>query len=385
MRAAAAIVMVLATAGLCLGVEEEQGVDDRTKLVVLRFAGVDEDLTGKVAMKFRYKFRRTGLYTVPSEIETDEAMAEAGVEGGYDASLEEVVDFARDYFLADVVIYGTVMRREMHYRMLRLSGEEVVTVRDEKAGYTDERSISFIVEKLIDELHDLDREMELEGAREEGAPLGENIVPNGDFEEGGERPVKWMDVDDLVVFYERDDVDHGMVMRFDTDVNLAEYQAWKAEREAGARLSAAPIKTPVTPPGYDTVGGTTGAPFRSDFFPVDATKPYRLTFEMKGPAGAKLFVKGYAKVRGELREVGRAYKSCKRKTSEGEWETFTRTFHPFRWGSRAEGIEALKIQLFAYWPRGTYSFDNIRIEEILPKRKGGSAGSVAEGGEAGEE
>ena len=90
-------------------------------------------------------------------------------------------------------------------------------------------------------------------------------------------------------------------------------------------------------------------------------------------------------MRGELREVGRAYKSCKRRTPPEEWETFTRTFHPFRWGPRAEGIEALKIQLFPYWPRGTYSFDNIRIREILPKGKAGDTGSHVEGGETGED
>ncbi|MFH0962594.1 MAG: hypothetical protein V2A58_01135 [Planctomycetota bacterium] len=336
------------------------------RLVVFPFESASADLSAKVTMKFRYKFARIGLYEVPSEIETDETVQSEGFLSGYDAKPEAVAAFAREHFRATFCIYGTVTDYEVRYRFLRFE-DGIEVLKEASAPYTDERSISFIVEKLVDDLYNLDRDADLEKEREKDAPLGPNIVPNGDFEKGGERPDGWMDVDNMVVFYVTDDLAHGKVMRFGTDVLLGEYQAWKARRESGAPLRDAPAKTPPQDPGYDTVGGTTGAPYRSDFFPVDPSKAYRLTFEMKGPAGAKLFVKGYARVAGELREVGNAYKACRRRTPEGEWETFTRTFHPFRW-SKTRPIEALKVQLFAYWPRGTYSFDNVRIQEMLAKK-----------------
>ena len=332
------------------------------RLVVFPFEAGTPDLSATVTMKFRYKFARIGLYEVPSEIETDEAVRSAGFHAGYDTKPETPAAFAREHFLATLCIYGTVTYGEVRYKFVRFDGSLEI-VKEASEPYTDERSISFIVEKLIDDLYNLDRDADLEKEREKDAALGPNIVPNGDFEKGAERPDGWMDVDNMVVFYVTDDPGHGKVMKFDTDVLLGDYEAWKARRERGAPLSDAPAKTPPTDPGYDTVGGTTGAPYRSDFFPVDPSKAYRLTFEMKGPAGAKVFVKGYAKVAGELREVGNAYKACRRKSPSGEWETFTRTFHPARW-SPNRPIEALKVQLFAYWPRGTYYFDDVRIQEM---------------------
>jgi len=338
------------------------------KLVVLPFAAPTDELGQKVAMKFRYKFRRTELYEVPSEIETNDAVEESGIDTGVGVDQLEVGRFARYYFVADLAIYGSVLPRHLKYKMIRCSDKGVTVLLDKTAPYTDERSISFIIEDLLDDVHDLDHEQDLEIEREKGAPLGPNIVPNPGFEDGAERPDKWADVDNMVVFYVTDDARHGKVVMFDTDVILTEYQQWKARRNAGAPLSAAPKKTPPRDPGYDTVGGITGAPYRSDYFPFDASKPYRLTFEMKGPAGAKLFVKGYSMIGGQWREVGRAYKACRRQLPEDQWETFTRTFHPAKWQKiTRRKIEMMRIQLFPYWPRGTYYYDNIHVQEILPK------------------
>lgn len=338
------------------------------KLVVLPFAAPTDELGQKVAMKFRYKFRRTELYEVPSEIETNDAVEESGIDTGVGVDQLEVGRFARDYFIADLAIYGSVLPRHLKYKMIRCSDKGVTVLLDKTEPYTDERSISFIIEDLLDDMHDLDHEQDLEVDREKDAPLGPNIVPNPGFEDGAERPDKWADVDNMVVFYATDDAAHGKVVMFDTDVRLEEYQNWKAKRNAGAPLSAAPLKTPPTDPGFDTVAGTTGAPYRSDYFPFDASKPYRLTFEMKGPGGAKLFVKGYSMIGGQWREVGRAYKACRRKLPEDQWETFTRTFHPAKWERITHRkIEMMRIQLFPYWPRGTYYYDNIHVQEILPK------------------
>lgn len=365
MRVCPIIISLLVLSTLSLQATAEGEAAPVRRLVVLPFDGTAPEVAAKVAMKFRYKFRRTKLYDVPSEIETDEAVAAAGLHPAYATPPEEIAAFAREAFLADLAICGTVTPTHVKYRMIRCDDATVAAQGTHR--YDRERDVSFVVEDLLDRMHDLDRELDVEKAREEDAPLGDNIVPNGDFERGGERPDQWADVDNLVVFYVTDDATHGRVMTFDTDVRLGEYQDWKARREAGASLAAAPKKTPVADPGYDTVAGTTGAPYRSDYFPVDASKAYRLTFDMKGPDGAKVFVKGYAKIGGQWREVGRAYKACRRKLPADQWETFTRTFHPFRW-SKTRPIERLRIQLFPYWPRGTYRFDNVRVQEIRSPR-----------------
>ena len=50
--------------------------------------------------------------------------------------------------------------------------------------------------------------------------------------------------------------------------------------------------------------------------------------------------------------------------SKTEWRTFSIGFNPT---AKSPKIQKMKVRLFAYWPNGTYYFDNVRVEEITPE------------------
>src|SRR5262249_31670684 len=90
-------------------------------------------------------------------------------------------------------------------------------------------------------------------AEQQGSPStardakpGENLIPNGDFEEGAQKgPRHWQIADGLCSFWVKDsDPKHGMVMKFDTDVSQKEAYAWWVKIAQGASPKNAPKKTP---------------------------------------------------------------------------------------------------------------------------------------------
>ncbi len=84
---------------------------------------------------------------------------------------------------------------------------------------------------------------------------------------------------------------------------------------------------------------------------------------MSGIFFPKVFVKGYADVKGEEREVWRG--PCHCRTSEDEWRTFSwrAAKSPTRF---SEKIRHLRIRVLLYWPPGTYFVDNVRLWEVRP-------------------
>src|SRR5262245_43485752 len=73
---------------------------------------------------------------------------------------------------------------------------------------------------------------------------GENLVPNGEFEEGGEKgPRHWQIADGLCSFWVKDsDPKHGMVMKFDTDVYQKDAYSWWVKIAQGVSPKSAPKK-----------------------------------------------------------------------------------------------------------------------------------------------
>src|SRR3954451_8793591 len=58
---------------------------------------------------------------------------------------------------------------------------------------------------------------------------GNNLIPNGDFEEGDETPAHWQTVDGLTTFYVKDpDPKRGKCIKFDTDVLQSQGYEWWA-------------------------------------------------------------------------------------------------------------------------------------------------------------
>jgi len=213
-----------------------------------------------------------------------------------------------------------------------------------------------------------------------GAPR--NLIPNGDFERGTGAPEGWQRPDGLTSFFEIDPRRGGKCMRFDTDVKVGEFRARRAEMELPDPPPPRP-KSPTRHPDYETVAGLDGVSFYSEFVEIVPGMRYTLFVDARAEREGftpKVFLKGYVeRVEEVLDERGQrrkqtfrrvAYKVFKDCRCGTEWRTFSMTVLPTL---DAPDVRWVRVMLFAYWPQGTYFFDNVRLIEAgndpsLPER-----------------
>ena len=227
-----------------------------------------------------------------------------------------------------------------------------------------------------------------------GAAAGTNLVRNPGFEQGGKQPVAWTVPDGLTVFWEDGGVP-GKCLHLDTDVKRAEWEAHRRNPTPGRQ------KTPTSGNKYDTVGATAGVAVYSVPIPVTADAWYRVSFDAKAPGGEPfLYLKGYERCDPEdvsrygtkiffQPEPGGASFSLvamgtsgeeKRRPRPGDyiqkfrrrfvarfpsggtnaWRRYTGVVHM----RKRHKVDAVLLELYAYWPAGDYYFDNICMERI---------------------
>ena len=230
---------------------------------------------------------------------------------------------------------------------------------------------------------------------------GENLIRNGTFDRPNKTedgPAHWAEVDNLVYFWTHDPEapKRKRVIHINTDVLQSQAYAWWVRRYVnGEPLRNAPKRIPPHDPGYDTIAGLDGGFYASDFIPVKEGGAYRVYIDAKGPK-AKVFIRGYEKkvplsfadeqpatqqvfrrARGEPERdrKGRPVKYRLRYRYQtwftvggsDEWETYThaKPRHP---NSReiTEDVRYIRIQIYPYWPRGDYWFDNVHVVEVEP-------------------
>lgn len=206
-------------------------------------------------------------------------------------------------------------------------------------------------------------------------------VPNGGFEDEAApapgrppSPKGWAHPDDFTSFWLKDaEAGHGKAIMLDTDVSETEAKKRQGEmREAadkGGPVPAAKKKTALSDAQeYDAIGATYGVSFYSEKFVCKEKQAYKVTFDFKGPSGgAKLWVRAWGPLGGEDRRRFETIVNCR--TKGDGWRHFEQAFHPSRRPMKKDDINFIevtymRIMLFAYWPRGQYYFDNIKVEEI---------------------
>lgn len=225
-----------------------------------------------------------------------------------------------------------------------------------------------------------------------------NLVPNGDFEEGEITPKHWQTIDGLSTFWVKDDdPQRGKVIRVDTDILQSQAYGWWTKIAKGAAPKDAPAKLPTKEPKYDTLAGLDGVWFWSDFIPIEKDKAYWLTVDARGPSGGMLaWLVGYPKKRsiafgsesGAFQEafkqrvtgqppdrrrnfdpfihqyVWKGQLSSLAGTSPTQWRTFSRRQQPFRPTANTPEVRFVRVMVYAFWPPGVYSFDNVRLVEV---------------------
>jgi hypothetical protein len=215
----------------------------------------------------------------------------------------------------------------------------------------------------------------------ESAPAAANLVKNGDFSAGKDSPDGWSKMDNLSTFWVPGGADvekaatdgkklDGKCLKVDTDVYLKEWEEQRKSMEVG-KPGDPKTKTPTKGDKYDTVAGTKGVAVYSDEIEVKPETGYKLSIAAKSSVKStdlffpKIFVKGYADVNGEMREVYNMYLAC-RITETGKWTAFEREFHPTK---RTPAVKKMKVMIYAYWPPGVYHFDDLKIAEAKEEAK----------------
>lgn len=186
---------------------------------------------------------------------------------------------------------------------------------------------------------------------------GTNLLTNGTFEAvcptNALMPLGWELPDGLGIRWAEAGDGHGKAIRMDTRVSEKAVSAQRASRGITAWR--------FDDPGDGAIGATYGLSFYSHWMPVEAGATYRLSFDVRGPAGgAKVWVRAYGMYRGRERRRYERLVSCTR--SEKGWTAYVRDFNPAR--HRPE-VQRMRVMLYAFWPAGVYWFDNVRLERLV--------------------
>lgn len=191
------------------------------------------------------------------------------------------------------------------------------------------------------------------------AVAGDNLLPNGTFDEGTETAAHWEPANGLTTFFVQEP-GRGRVVRLDTTVDK------KQAREWAARFAKNPTLTPPTPirgSRFGTIGANDGVALDSAFIDVVPGQDYRLTADIKGNAGVIVWIKGFMHHRGRWRD---AYQTrLTGAIAPDTWKSLTIGFNPT---GKTPRVTRIKVRLYAYWPSGTCTFDAIRIEAITPEQ-----------------
>ncbi len=216
-----------------------------------------------------------------------------------------------------------------------------------------------------------------EGIKQDGAKLGPELLSNGDFEKakkGAKTPEGWDDVDGLTSFYVKRPGGKGKCLKFDSDVYDKEAQArYKEMKQPRKERPPAKMKTPTTGKKYNTIAGLGGALLWSEYVEATPYVTYRLVAEVNTYAPqVKIFIKGYAEVKGYRRNVYKKYLNCipKDKNELGTWKYYSQDFTPQNSNKKLK-IEWIKVQIMVFWPPGEAYVDNISVKQIVepPKEK----------------
>lgn len=192
---------------------------------------------------------------------------------------------------------------------------------------------------------------------------GENLIPNGSFDEGDSTAAHWERADGLTSFYETEE-GRGRIVKLDTLVDREQALDWAKAFKADPTLTP-PAKKPIAPTSYGSIGGNEGVMLDSELIGCKPGQDYKLTVDFKGDGKPFAWIKGFLMhpKRGVLVD-GYQTRLEPDEPSKTEWRTFSIGFNPT---AKSPKIEKIKVRLYAYWPNGLYYFDNVRVEAITPE------------------
>ena len=368
----------------------------KAHVIVLDFAGDDPQLGKAVAQNIRMRLARHEEYFVLDRVSTQDLLLPVGI--GADAN--RVAELMTGQAGCDIALYGTVRKSgeglSADVRCVNLQDPRVPGGWRRQFADATERAATLIARDAVEALTGREEWMPPQyGDEPEPKDFGRPLNANGDFEQGGRG---WQAPDNVASFLEKGPAGRGTVLRIRTDLARAPW----LEYYRGLRLGQADPNRPpkiAADTSYGSVAGLEGVHFCSDWLTAEAGGRYWLVADVKKAGGTpKVFVKGFvdwsaqadglpelsmaerkltpqafaaltperrrqliaedAKAHSDRyrRESYRWYLNC---TGGNDWTHYAAPFPPR--GGLPRNVQWLQIQVYAYWPPGTYYFDNVHL------------------------
>jgi len=347
----------------------------------------------------RLRLRRHEEYDVLDRLSTQEASGPLG------ADARKTVIKLMDSLAANLAVYGSVSRQGAQVRA-EVSCIDLTDVEGKGRQwikvFTDsgERARGNIAMKIVEAIRGQAEWVPPQyGDEEEPKNLAQALNANGGFEKGR---AGWDRPDNVSTFIEQGPAGRGKILRIRTDLARGPWLEYKRALMFGQADPGKPPKI-ARDTSYGSVAGLEGVHFASEWIKATPGRRYWMVADFNGKtAGAmfpKIFVKGFRKTehaldglpetslaalgltpkqfarlparkRKELiaedarknpmryvRECYRWYLACR--NEEGGWRHFAAPCPPR--GGLPDYVEWLQIQVYAYWPPGTYCFDNVHL------------------------
>ncbi len=236
------------------------------------------------------------------------------------------------------------------------------------------------------------------GDEDEPKKFPKPLNASGDFESKG----GWEPPDGAATFIEAGPSGRGKVLRVRTDLERAPYIEYRRKLRFGLTDTSNPPKIG-RDTSYGSMAGLEGIYYRSKWLQATPGQRYWLIADMKGKTAGiffpKIFVKGFADWSDQAdalpeeslvklkitardfsnlpaarrkamiaedarkhperyrREVWRWYLACN--NEENTWRHYAAPFPPA--GGLPKNVQFLRIDIYTYWPPGTYYFDNVQL------------------------
>jgi hypothetical protein len=192
---------------------------------------------------------------------------------------------------------------------------------------------------------------------------GGNLLPNGSLDEGEPFAEHWERPNGLTVEFAKEE-GRGRIVVMDTQIDRQQVLQW-LKTFAADPDTPVPEKKRLAKGSFATVGGVEGVALDSELIDVEPGQDYKLTADLKGPGGAIVWIKGFMPhPKRDMLVDAYQTRLTPKGASPSAWRTVSIGFNPT---SRTPKVARMKVRLYAFWPNGTYYFDNIRVEAISPE------------------
>jgi len=395
--------VVLAALAACAGIARSAEAPAKARkegyaIVFDFFCPGNEEYGRKLANAIRMRLARHEELEVIDRLTTGE-LSEP-LPAGTDTA--KVVKMMTDRLAVNIAVYGTVSKSGRDVRLelrgidLRKGGKPKLWKRTLADGT--QRPEAVISKAAVEAVTGRPEWVPPQyGDEEEPKKFGKPLNVNGGFDAPGH--AGWQQPDNVASFLEPGPAGRGKILRIRTNIQRWPYINYIRAIRMGKASPKNPPKI-ATQGGYSCLGGFEGVHFKSEWIEAAPGQRYWVTADFNKAGGTpKVFLKGFRKTefaldglpegvlarmgvtpgqfadmpearrkkliaearkrqpRLFLRECYRWYLNCRGK--DGQWDHLAAPVPPR--GGLPANVEWLQLQVYCYWPPGTYLWDNVHL------------------------